>query len=209
MGFFDQMKDLAGKVGNTVEKGAKSISDSSKKMAEKSKLKTEISQVETEMNTAYLSIGKAYFDKAVEEADPDCINAVETIIKNTQRLEQLRRQLDSLEDKINCQNCGASLFKDQKFCDKCGTKVEIKIEPISVPDMTKTVKVCPQCGTPINEDGQKFCEKCGMDLSAPVITPAPVETETEKTVEIPVCPECNTPLESADQLFCKVCGKKL
>ena len=31
MGFLDSMKDLAGKVGNTVEKGAKTVSDSSKK----------------------------------------------------------------------------------------------------------------------------------------------------------------------------------
>ena len=201
MGFLDQMKDFAGKVGNTVEKGAKSISDSSKKMAEKSRLKSEISQVETEMNTAYISIGKAYFEKAVENSDPDCINAVETITKSIPRLDQLRRQLDSLEDRISCQNCGASLLKEQKFCDKCGAKVEIKIEPIPAPDVSVNAKVCPQCNAPVTDNEQRFCENCGADLSAPVITPA--------QTEVPVCPECNSPLESPDQSFCKVCGKKL
>lgn len=177
MGFFDQVKDLAGKVGNTVEKGAKSISDSSKKMAEKSKLKNEISQVESEMNSAYISIGKVYFEKAVENSDPDCINAVETITKNAVRLEQLHKQLDNLEDKISCQNCGASLSKEQKFCDKCGAKVEIKIEPITVPSEPSELKVCPQCNMPIEEDGQKFCASCGADLSAGVVQPSPAETE--------------------------------
>ena len=201
MGFLDQMKDFAGKVGNTVEKGANSISDSSKKMAEKSRLKSEITQVETEMNTAYISIGKVYFEKAVENSEPECINAIETITKSVPRLEQLRRQLDSLEDRISCQNCGASLFKEQKFCDKCGAKVEIKIEPIPTPDELKPVKVCPKCNAPVTDDGQRFCENCGADLSEPVIEPAPVD--------VPVCPECNSPVESPDQLFCKVCGKKL
>ncbi|MDE6835315.1 MAG: zinc ribbon domain-containing protein [Ruminococcus sp.] len=211
MGFLDQVKDLAGKVGNTVEKGAKSISDGSKKMAEKSKLKSEISQLESATNTAYIVIGKAYFEEAVSNSDPDCINAVETVTKNVPRLEQLRRQLDALDDKVSCQNCGASLFKDQKFCDKCGAKVEIKIEPIVTPEESQNIKVCPKCNTPVSESGQKFCEKCGTDLYATVIEPAPVETEaeTEKSAEIPVCSECGSPLESDGQLFCKVCGKKL
>ncbi|MDE6424652.1 MAG: zinc ribbon domain-containing protein [Ruminococcus sp.] len=195
MGFLDQVKDLAGKVGNTVEKGAKSISDGSKKMAEKSKVKSEISQVESEMNAAYISIGKVYFEKAAENSDPDCINAVETIIKNSTRLEQLRKQLDNLEDKISCQKCGASLSKEQKFCDKCGAKVEIKIEPIIIPAEQSAPKVCPKCNTPVEEDGQKFCEKCGTDLS--VTVSEPVQAETEKSAE--------TPLESEDQS----CGNNL
>ena len=39
MSFLEQVKDLAGKVGNTVEKGAKSVSDNSKKLAEKSRIR--------------------------------------------------------------------------------------------------------------------------------------------------------------------------
>jgi cell division protease FtsH len=37
-----------------------------------------------------------------------------------------------LEDKHTCPECGASVFRDQKFCDKCGTKLEecIKVEVI-------------------------------------------------------------------------------
>ena len=167
MGFFDQMKDIAGKVGNTVEKGAKSITDNSKKFAEKSKLKSEISQLEEEVNSAYISIGKVYFEKLRENPEPECSNAVDTITKNGARLEQLRNQLNSLEDKIPCANCGASLSKEQKFCDKCGAKVIVPsysetAEPIIQPAPAEkpSGKVCSECGTPADED-QLFCQQCG------------------------------------------------
>lgn len=167
MGFFDQMKDIAGKVGNTVEKGAKSISDNSKKIAEKSKIKSEISQLESELNSAYISIGKVYFEKLRENPEHECENAVNIIIKNNKRVEQLRTQLNNLEDKIPCSNCGASLTKEQKFCDKCGAKVVMPsytetAEPIIKPAPTENPsgKVCAECGTPADED-QLFCQQCG------------------------------------------------
>lgn len=163
MGFLDQMKDIAGKVGNTVEKGAKSISDSSKKMAEKSKIKSELSQVESELNSAYVSIGKVYFEKLRKNPEPECANAVDIIIKNASRAEQLKAQLNTLEDKIPCASCGASISRDQKFCDKCGAKVNMPsysepAEPVIQP--APSGKVCSECGAPADED-QLFCQQCG------------------------------------------------
>ena len=167
MSFLDQMKGIAGKVGNTVEKGAKSISDGSKKFAEKSKIKSEISQIESELNSAYISIGKVYFEKLRENPEPECENAVDTIIKNSTALERLKAQLNSLEDKIPCANCGASLSREQKFCDKCGAKVVVPNysepeEPViqPAPAETPSGKVCSECGAPADED-QLFCQQCG------------------------------------------------
>ena len=45
MGFMDSMKDFAGKIGESVEKGAKTVSDGSKKIADKSKIKRELSRL--------------------------------------------------------------------------------------------------------------------------------------------------------------------
>lgn len=182
MGFLDSMKDFAGKVGNTVEKGAKSVSDGSKKMAEKSKIKKEISQLETEINSAYISIGKVYFDRIADSPEPECQNAVETIIKTGKRLEQLRKNLCLLDDKMICPSCGADVAKGQKFCDKCGAKIDEVIieekeepvitpepaempEPADIPETTAEYngKVCPECNTPV-EDDQQFCVKCGRKL---------------------------------------------
>lgn len=167
MGFLDSVKDLAGKVGNTVEKGAKSVSDSSKKMAEKSRLKKEISQLETEVNSAYISIGKVFFDRLSASPEPECENAVETIVTKGERIEQLRKLLNNLEDKMPCPSCGADIAKGQKFCDKCGAKIEEpvvteKADPVSEPvsEQPTAGKVCPDCGTPADAD-QLFCQQCG------------------------------------------------
>ena len=180
MGFLEQVKDLAGKVGNTVEKGAKSVSDGSKKMAEKSRLKKEISSLENEITSAYVSIGKVYFSRISENPEPECAGAVETIVSKGARIEQLRQLLDSLEDKTTCANCGASISKGQKFCDKCGAKVESIAEPINVEpvvssadtetapageaaapsETSEDVKICTECGKPAAMS-QIFCENCG------------------------------------------------
>lgn len=188
MGFLDSMKDFAGKVGNTVEKGAKSVSDGSKKMAEKSKIKKEISQLEAEINSAYISIGKVYFDRIAASPEPECQNAVETIVKTSERLEKLRMSLCMLDDKLICSSCGADVARGQKFCDKCGAKIdEIIIEEKEEPVITSE----------------------SVNVSETVDIPESVNTsETISEYNGKVCPECNTPVED-DQQFCVKCGRKL
>lgn len=187
MGFMDNVKEFAAKVGNTVEKGAKSVSDNSKKMAEKSKVKREISQLETEMNNAYYAIGKKYFElhsAAPEEGYEDSVN---TIIANIDKIEKFRLLLASMDDKQLCSGCGAEVVRGQKFCDKCGTKVEFAEAPIiegyndhpavavtdevvdddvqqeEQPKPESDKVVCTGCGATL-EPGQNFCEKCGTKI---------------------------------------------
>lgn len=50
-----------------------------------------------------------------------------------------------------CENCGAELRNDSKFCQECGHNVE---------------ETCPNCGESI-EESENFCENCGTNLSTP------------------------------------------
>ncbi|MCM1007791.1 MAG: zinc ribbon domain-containing protein [Ruminococcus flavefaciens] len=186
MGFLDSVKGFAGKVGDTVEKGAKSVSESSKKMTEKSRVKKEITQLENEINNAYYAIGKKYFE--LNSADPadEYAAPVNDIIQKSERAEKFRLLLASMEDKQPCSNCGAEVMKGQRFCDKCGAQVEFVAPPIiegfndapvvpePVPVQTvesvvepapsaPTKKVCSNCGASFDE-GQNFCDKCGTKL---------------------------------------------
>lgn len=68
---------------------------------------------------------------------------------------------------LNCPKCGASIKEGQKFCAKCGTKIEI--EKIVQPEKPKDVIICPKCGTP-NPITAKFCKKDG-NLLRPEIKP--------------------------------------
>lgn len=124
MGFVDSVKDLAGKFGESVERGAKTVSNSSKKFAEKTKMKREIARVQSDINTDYIELGKVMFEKICDDPESDYASIVSDIKNKTANLEELRSILMTLEDKITCAHCGAHIRKDQIYCDKCGTKVE-------------------------------------------------------------------------------------
>ena len=51
---------------------------------------------------------------------------------------------------MKCSNCGTENTDDSRFCEQCGTKLEIIIK-------------CPKCGKE-NPDGAKFCLGCGNKL---------------------------------------------
>ena len=61
---------------------------------------------------------------------------------------------------MQCPNCGAPVNPGQKFCTKCGAKMDATPQQ---PEML-SANVCPSCGAPLNP-GQKFCTKCGAKMS--------------------------------------------
>lgn len=180
MGFLDSVKGFAEKVGDSVEKGAKSVSDSSKKMQEKSRIKKEISNLEAEVNASYFAIGKKYFELNSTAPGQDYAESVENIVKSSERLEKFKLLLASLDDKMACSGCGADVTRNQKFCDKCGAKVEfpetpviegyndfvsaepvVEAQPAAAPQ--PVASFCPSCGAQL-EAGQNFCDKCGAKV---------------------------------------------
>jgi hypothetical protein len=126
MGFLDSVKGVAGKLGESVERGAKNVSNNSKKFAEKTKVKREISEIEAGINNDYITLGKALFEKIANEPDSEYIDTINDIKDKNSKLDELKATLFSLEDKMFCTNCGAQIKKDQMFCDKCGTKVTVE-----------------------------------------------------------------------------------
>lgn len=55
-----------------------------------------------------------------------------------------------------CENCGAFVPEDSKFCPECGKEISSEPKP--------AVLRCPNCGTE-NEPDALFCEDCGHKLS--------------------------------------------
>lgn len=59
-----------------------------------------------------------------------------------------------------CQNCGAELGSEEKFCAECGAKVPKQLKKAA--DVKKPV--CQNCGAEL-ESGEKFCAECGAKVS--------------------------------------------
>lgn len=123
MGFVDSVKDFAGKFGESVERGAKTVSNSSKKFAEKTKIKREMARVESDINTDYIELGKVMYEKICSDPDSEFITTINDIKEKTLKLDELKAELMSLEDKVFCENCGSQIRREQVYCDKCGKKV--------------------------------------------------------------------------------------
>lgn len=135
MGFVDSVKDIAGKFGESVERGAKTVSNSSKKFAEKTKIKREMARVESDINTDYIELGKVMYEKICSDPDSEFITTINDIKEKTLKLDELKAELMSLEDKVFCENCGSQIRREQVYCDKCGKKVA-EDETETVTDVT-------------------------------------------------------------------------
>ena len=137
MGFVDSVKDFAGKFGESVERGAKTVSSSSKRFAEKTKIKREMARVESDINTDYIELGKVMYEKICSDPDSEFITTISDIKEKTLKLDELKAELMSLEDKVFCENCGSQIRKEQVYCDKCGQKVaKEETETETVTDVT-------------------------------------------------------------------------
>lgn len=66
---------------------------------------------------------------------------------------------------MRCNNCGAELQDNAKFCTSCGSKVE-NVGPQAGP------RHCPNCGSQLAGDAS-FCTNCGQRVGGPVRQAAP------------------------------------
>ncbi|MBQ9895201.1 MAG: zinc-ribbon domain-containing protein [Ruminococcus sp.] len=197
MGFMDSVKGFAEKVGGSLESGVNSVKDTTKKMGEKSKVKNEISKLEGEIKDAYFAIGKKYFEKHSSDPEAEYASSVEEIVSKTERVEKFKQLLASFDDKQACTNCGAEVSRGQKFCDKCGTKVEF----VEAPVIEGFNDNAPE--NPFQQFDQSESNTEAPAASETVETPAPEAPAAKK-----FCTKCGTPYE-VGQKFCDKCGNPL
>lgn len=163
MGFVESVKEIAEKVGDTVDKGIKTGSDSYKKMTEKSRLKRDVTRLTNEMNNIYIGVGKKVF---ADEPDSQKFRSQFDNIREKEReIERLNALINELENKTPCPQCGEPVAKDAHFCDKCGAKiVRPENEPKAENVEAEKITICRKCGAEL-VDAARFCDKCGAKLT--------------------------------------------
>ena len=78
---------------------------------------------------------------------------------------------------MKCLNCGVELAADDRFCAKCGFKVESAV-----------MKTCKECGKKLAEDAM-FCSGCGAKLELPSANVPTGETNVAQTAESTHAPQ--------------------
>lgn len=160
MSFVESVKEIAGKVGDTVDKGIKTGSDSYKKMTEKSRIKKEIARHNHEMNRIFSDIGRKLYS---EQPDSELYKTeFDSIREKEAEIEKLNNLLNEMEDRQPCPQCGELVSKDARYCDKCGTRI-LTPEKETVRVNAEKITICKRCGAEL-VDAARFCDRCGTKL---------------------------------------------
>ena len=140
MGFLEKVGGFAEKASERVKKSASDVADKSKLLAEKAKLKSQINSENSNINKAYTELGKKYFEVSGHEPGEEYSEIVTKINDSMSHIAELQQQLAALEVETTCPKCGASIKKDQQFCQSCGAKQESFVD-VSADDIEVVVEV--------------------------------------------------------------------
>lgn len=97
-----------------------------------------------------------------------------------------------------CKQCGNSMPDSERYCDICGTSLEIPAQKCAD---AEAYVICPACGASIDA-GEAFCYVCGEPLES---ANRSIQEETPQTIS---CPGCGAVM-SPDRNFCSKCGTSL
>ncbi len=64
--------------------------------------------------------------------------------------------------KIPCRKCGFPILPNSKFCQNCGSAMNVTVQTSVSPNTVK--KICPQCQKTV-EESDGFCSNCGFKLN--------------------------------------------
>jgi len=118
---------------------------------------SELSNLHKKETELYAAIGREAYG-----ANPSAYAQAEDLGRITGDIATIEEKIRDIEQEIKmaeqaeaedrmCPVCGAGNADGVKFCQECGTKLEI------------AGKFCTECGAK-NEDGTNFCRECGNKL---------------------------------------------
>ena len=131
-------------------------------------LEKKCSEASAATENAIMTLGRDYYEETKDSPDPKFSEKIEKI-KTCMATEKLLSQYKlSLEGKMLCDSCGATITSDSVFCNKCGASVSLPdFSSIDIGDFREKApdgqRFCPNCGAPFLSDAV-FCERCGQKL---------------------------------------------
>ncbi|HNP71187.1 MAG TPA: zinc-ribbon domain-containing protein, partial [Kouleothrix sp.] len=106
---------------------------------------------------------------------------------------------------MKCPTCGAENEAGNRFCEQCGSRLDIAAAaapPPAVAPPAATSGTCPSCGATVLP-GEAFCDECGASLSSAAPVAAAVPISDVPTVAAPQSPDAAT---DGKNVTCPSCG---
>ena len=109
---------------------------------------SELRALRDEQKSLFATLGESYYNACRRGRRTSSIDLlVRRIDEVAERIEAVTAELDALNDKKRCPECGAVVNMDSRFCPSCGAKMpEVKQpEPEDIQDVPKA-EYCPSWG---------------------------------------------------------------
>lgn len=188
------MPNFFEKLGKKVTDVGQSAMDKTKNSAEILRLGNLLNDEQRLCNTLHQKIGKAYVEQHQTEATALFPTEMEQISASQQRIQAYQLQLRKLKHITVCEKCGKEIPETAVFCDACGTRTNMGMQPPVTKAATQQL-ICSTCYAPLFPES-RFCTKCG----SPVVTETP-PVQLAGVVAVPPLPETpDIPTKSEDTI---------
>lgn len=90
-----------------------------------SKLNIRMAELKNDMKNEYVNLGKAVYKAKKEQVDDDVtVNySVAQIDNLSLQIEELKKQIATMKNKILCKTCGQPNETGSRYCSKCGEEL--------------------------------------------------------------------------------------
>ena len=121
MDFFEQLKKNVTQAGQTAV-------DKAKKAADLLKLREQIRQDKREIRDITYRIGKTYISLHKDDYEKEYEKYFTALEKVKEALAEKEKELQKMQEKIRCTECGAEISPSDDYCPKCGAAVAYETE---------------------------------------------------------------------------------
>jgi peptidoglycan hydrolase CwlO-like protein len=119
-----KIKKSFSKYGKYLSKTADMALQKSGELISLSKINMEISSIQSSIEDLYTEIGERIYRRYEKGkfSDHDLEEYFRSIDKYKKEIKELKRQISRKKDKRTCNNCGAQVYYESKYCPACGSK---------------------------------------------------------------------------------------
>ena len=121
MDFFEQLKKNVTQAGQTAV-------DKAKKAADLLKLREQIRQDKREIRDITYRIGKTYISLHKDDYEKEYEKYFTALEKVKEALAEKEKELQKMQEKIRCTECGAEISPSDDYCPKCRAAVAYETE---------------------------------------------------------------------------------
>ena len=113
--------DILDRIGETITQVGNVAGQKAKDVSEFAKLTSELRSLEKKQMDLYVELGRKYFEEHGDSKEEE----VEALKEIAADVGHLKEQIAGLRGGDACPSCGAVVPKGSKYCNNCGTKLEV------------------------------------------------------------------------------------